>query len=196
MSRRKKPEKLGEVGEELASQFGLGPAQEQPQQDVLSQLLESTDADDPEAVVLDEQELGLLQDEFDALARLKERKDALEEQLDGVKKAYEAQRGRMLSAMKLQGTKQFRGADGQGGCTIQVRYETKVTDPEAFMEWVKEQHPELLTVNTNTRSSFIRKEFRDKGVPAEADEFPPGIEAKERDVLALTGAKSKKKGGQ
>lgn len=183
-----------ELDEALGDMFkGLAPAgPDKPATDLLTQLLESSDADDPNAITLDAEELGALEEEFENVARLKETKEALKAKLDVASATYEAARGRMLSAMKLQGTKQFRGADGQGSCSIQERFDTKVTDPVEFMAWVQENHPELLTVNSQTRSGFIRKEYKDKGVPPEADEFPPGIEPSTREVLQVRGARTKK----
>lgn len=161
--------------------------------DVLGELLSTMDDPDSQRAELSDADLGSLEDEFDSVALLNERKKELESQLRDVSKELEAAKGRMLEAMKLQGTSQFRGGQGQGSCYVQERFDTQVEDPDAFMRWVQTEHPELLTVHAQTRNKFIREEYRDKGVDPESDGFPPGVKVTPREVLAVRGARAKKK---
>jgi len=154
------------------------------QTSIFDQLLRGT-ADDPEASEPSDTELGSLEEEFRRLDALDMLKQRLADQLDEVTKRLAAQRERMLAAMDGQGTQQFRGLEGGGACFVRTEYTTDVRDPEAFMGWVKETHPELLTVNSQTRTSFIRRQYRDQGVPEDDPSFPPGIEVAVRRTLAL-----------
>lgn len=138
-----------------------------------------------ETTELDDKALGALDDEFRVLAQLKAEESRLDARLSEVKRDLAAQRQRMLDAMELQGTKQFRGAQDEGSCHIAEEYTTTLENPQRFMDWVKEQAPELLTVNSRSRTSFIRREYRDKGVPVDSDTFPPGVSADVRKVLRL-----------
>ena len=158
----------------------------EPQPDVLDQLLDG--ADGTEAAELTDEQLGSLHEEFEPVARLRAEKLRLEAQLKRVSAALEDHKRRMLSALEAQGTRQFRSADGSGQCYTQTRYNVRVTDPEPFMEWVQENHPELLSVNSQTLGSFVRKEYRDKGVATDSDQFPPGIEVKEQVSLMVRDA--------
>jgi hypothetical protein len=91
--------------------------------------------------------------------------------------------------MVVQGTRQFRGTEDDGSCTVATAYDTKVTDPVSFMDWCMAQATELLTVNAQTRTKFIRENFKDKGIPVDSEDFPPGIEASEREFLQVRGVR-------
>ncbi len=161
---------------------------EPKQQDLFAQLTQGTE-DDEAAVELSDEELGSLGDEYTKVALLKRRKDKLEKQLKLVSSEYEAARGRMLNAMTLQGTSQFKGTDDDGACSVGNRYSTKVADEDAFIRWVMANEPTLLTVNAQTRTKYIRENYKDKGVPVDADEFPPGITAEEQPYLSVRGVR-------
>lgn len=194
MARKKKQENLADPT--LLAQFNMPqiPAEEVARAvggaDVLAELL-SGGEDDATAVELGEGELGALHQEFESIAALTLRKAQLEEELSDVSAALQAQKDRMKGAMKGHGTSQFKGDDG-AGCTIQVQFDTKLEDPQAFMEWVKERHPELLVVHSQTRTKFIRENFRDQGVAPDSPEWPPGITASERESLVVRGVLKKK----
>lgn len=161
--------------------------------DVLGALLDATD-DDPDAErrqALADADITDLGSEFDTIAALTRRRDELQGRLDEVKRDLEAAKGRMLDAMETQGTSQFRSAEGLGSCYVQERFDTTLDDPDAFMEWVKERAPELLSVNAQTRNKYVRVEFRDKGVDPDSGEFPPGVKVTPRKQLAVRGAKAK-----
>lgn len=180
--------------EKLLSQLTvakIGPDAVDDGSEILAQILDGTN-DDPDAVEADEGDLANLQTEFDTVALLTEKKRKLEAQLDNVKKSLEAQKQRMMNAMEAQGTKQFRSALGDGSCTITERYDTVVTDPQSFIDWVQEAHPELLTVNSQVRNKFIRENFRDMGIDPESPEFPPGVQASPRRGLMVRDVKAKK----
>lgn len=188
-----------QISADLAAQLSL-PAigEDAAESDILGQMLGDSPADDTEAAEPTPQDLGALEEEFQVLRNLKRRKEDLKEELSIASAEYEAQRERMMDAMKAQGTSQFKGAAGEGSCSIGDRYDTTVVDNPAFMAWVQEVHPELLTVNTLTRHSFIRKEYKDQGIPVDDPRFPPGIVAKDRPTLSVRaaardGGKSKKK---
>lgn len=157
--------------------------------EILTQILDATN-DDIDAVEADEGDLANLQEEFDTVARLTERKKELDAELSTVKQALAAQKDRMLNAMEAQGTKQFRSAVGDGSCTASERYDTTVTDAQSFLSWVQEAHPELLSVNSQARNKFIRENFRDRGIPIESDEFPPGIQVTPRRNLMVRDIRS------
>jgi len=141
------------------------------------------------AEVVDEQGFGTLEQEWSRLRELRDRKDRADAIAKDASKAVEAQKFRLLNAMKLQGTTQFRGEDG-GLAVVATEYTTALDDPEIFRRWVFETHPELLDVNSRTRTKFIRENFRDKGVPI--DELPPGLRAGERELLQVRGIKPTK----
>lgn len=164
------------------------PSAPEEKADLFDQL--QGDKDDSEAVELPDGAMADLAEEFRVLRELRLRRDRLNAKAAAASKDYEEQRDRMASAMLLQGTKQFSDVNGQGACTQTTQYQTTVEDPQAFMEWVQERHPELLTVNAQTRTSFIRKEYRDKGVPLDSDQFPPGIKVTERETLSVRGIKA------
>lgn len=140
---------------------------------------------------LDEHALGTLEEEFRVLAALRERSDDLARQAEEARKAYGAQRDRMLAAMEAQGTRQFRGADGTA-CTIAEQYTTSVEDEATFLEWVKVAHPELLSVHSATRTKFVREEYRDKGVPETDPTFPPGLKPGTLRTLMVRGIRKSK----
>jgi hypothetical protein len=166
------------------------PEGEKPQQlDLFDALMGSTTADDEAAVELTDEDLGSLGDEYRVVAELTRKKRKLEAEVKQVGAELVAARARMQNAMTLQGTKQFKGTDDDGACSVGTRYVTRVTDVEAFISWVMSTNPSLLTVNAQSRTKFIREEFKDKGVPADADEFPPGIEAEEEPYLSVRGVR-------
>lgn len=176
------------MAEQLDFGFVAPAAVPQPeQQDPLDAILSEGDATGAE---LDEQALGTLEEEFRVLAALKERAEALEKQGEDARKAYNAQRERMLRAMDAQGTRQFRGADGTA-CTVTEQYTTSVEDPSAFLAWVLVAHPELVSVHSQTRTKFVREEYRDKGVPETDPTFPPGLKAGTLRTLSVRGTKKK-----
>lgn len=165
------------VNKKLAAQFTIAPLDgkhKESSSDVLEALLHGS-TDDDDAVEADAGELANLQSEFDAVAALTRRKQELESELSKVSQALEAQKGRMLEAMEAQGTRQFRSVTGDGACTITERFDTTLDDPQAFISWVKEAHPDLLTVHSQTRNKFIREEYRDQGIAPDSPEFPPGV---------------------
>jgi len=155
--------------------------------DVFAQLLAGAD-DDDRAVEPTDDDLGTLEYEWDKLERLGQACDAVEARLEVLNKDYNAQKERMLLAMKREGTRQFKGASG-GACVVATQYTTSVEDEARFMDWVKETHPELLTVHSQSRTSFIRKNYRDRGIPTDDPAFPPGLKAGERESLQVRGIK-------
>ncbi|MCI0669157.1 MAG: hypothetical protein L0Y64_01710 [Myxococcaceae bacterium] len=177
MSKKEKPQDFGFVA----------PAEVAKQRDPLDVLLEGTEG----AVQPDDATLGALEEEFRVLANLRKRVDGLEGQLEEAKSHYNAQVERMQRAMQAQGTRQFKSGAGHGSCYLQEHFQTKVVDDTAFMEWVQGTHPELLTVNSQTRTSFIRKEYRDRGVAPDSDTFPPGIAVEVHERLTVRGVKGK-----
>lgn len=187
MAKRDKREVDAGLAEQFSGFANQADASQSTQAGVLSQLLEGAD-DDAEAVEPDAGDLGALQQEFETVARLTLRKKELERELSEVSKALTAQKDRMQQAMEGQGTQQFRGADG-ASCNFQTRFDTVVEDPEAFMEWVQERHQELLTVNSQTRTKFIRENYRDQGVDPDSPEFPPGLKTTERTTLVVRGVR-------
>lgn len=167
-----------------------GEEQEEPKQlDLFDQLVGDDAADDEAAVELGDEELGSLAEEYRLVAELTRKKRKLEKDLSGVSKELTAAKERMQNAMKLQGTRQFKGTDDDGACSVGTRYNTRVVDEEAFISFVMSHDPSLLTVNSQTRTKYVRENFRDKGIPADADEFPPGIEAEEEEFLQVRGVR-------
>lgn len=141
--------------------------------DVFAQLLEGLE-DDERAVEPTDDDLGTLEEEWQRVCAAKEAKERAEAIAAKAKEVYNAAKQRMADAMERQGTRQFRGANGSG-CSRTETYTTSVEDPEAFMAWVKETHPELLSVHSGARTKFIREEYRDQGVPEDDPSFPPGL---------------------
>lgn len=141
--------------------------------------------DDPAASEIDESDFHALEEEWDLLVRLKARSDKLADLADKAKIDYNLQRDRMKRAMEAQGTRQFSSSEGRGAGSLAREYRTSIEDPEAFMGWVNANHPELLTVNSQTRDSFVRNQFRDKGVAPDDPSFPPGIRVIEQEVLRV-----------
>lgn len=182
-----------EADPELVAQFNIAPTGETADNaDVLSQLLGDAPSDDAdEATEMDLGELGALQEEFDAVETLTLQKQRLEAKLSKVSADLQAQKFRMLDAMKLQGTKQFSSALGPGACSRSERYDTVVEDVDTFMAWVQETHPELLSVHSQRRTKFIRENFRDQGVPEDDERFPPGVKVTAREQLVVRGVKLK-----
>jgi len=153
--------------------------------DIFDQLLEGT-TDDERAVEPTDDDLGTLEEEWHRLCVMREASDAAEERAKETRAAYVAQRERMMSAMRRQGTKQFRGANGQA-CSIAEIYTTSLEDEAKFMGWVKETHPELLTVHSKSRTKFIREQYRDRGVAIDDPSFPPGLKVGTVDNLTVRG---------
>lgn len=152
---------------------------------IFDQLLSGDD--DEHATEPSDADLGTLEDEFNTLRELWLRRKRLKDQLKELEKEYAAQLARMGSAMKGQGTSQFRGAEGQGMCYEAEEYSTTVEDESAFAAWASEEAPELFSINAQTRDSFIRKNYRDKGVPPDSPDFPPGLKVRERKVVRPKG---------
>lgn len=153
--------------------------------DVFTQLMEGTTEEAP-PVELDDDDSATLEQAWQKLVSLRRRRDELKEQASDASDAYEAQRGRMASLMQKQGTTQFRGADG-GSCSVSDVYTTAIEDEDKWMTWVKESHPELLSVHSQRRTSFIRREYRDKGIPIDDPSFPPGLKAGTQPTLSVRG---------
>lgn len=151
--------------------------------DPFSALLEGFNP--PEDIPQPDDEFGSLEDEFRKLVQLRRVCDALSQKKADLEELKRRQTSRVREAMEAQGTKQFRSSGGFGACSISSRYKTRVTNDQAFIRWATEHHPELLTVNAQTRTSFVRREFKDNGIPPDADEFPPGIEAEEEPTLSV-----------
>lgn len=160
--------------------------------DVLAALLSPEDDDVEAPIPLDDASLRSLEEEFGDVARLNEQKARQEKVLKDTKRELAAAKARMHRAMELQGTKQFRSTEGLGSCYFEERYDTTIVDDAAFSEWVREHHPELLTVHSQTRNRLIRTEFRDKGVAPDSPDFPPGIAVTPRPGLGVRGAKARK----
>lgn len=175
---------------ELTDSFGfIAPVAAAGQLDLFKALTTSGE-DDREAVELTDSERANMGVCYEDVAKLTRKKKDLEAEVKAVSARLIDAKESMLTSMKEQGTKQFRGTDDDGACSIANRYQTKVVDPEAFLQWVLANHSELLSVNANTRTSFIREHFKDKGVPVDSDEFPPGVEATEHEFLQVRGVKS------
>jgi len=166
-----------------------------PPRDPLDILLDVAGNDDPAAVEIDEGDFRALEEEWAVLVRLRERKERLEGLADKAKIDYNLQRERMRRAMEAQGTRQFASAEGRGAGSLKREYRTRVVDDAAFAAWVAERHPELLSVNSQRRDSFVRDEYRDKGIaPTLEDgspnpEFPPGLTVIEQDTLSVRGTR-------
>ena len=156
---------------------------------VFDQLLAGAD-DDDQAVELTEEERINLGECYRVVAALTRRKKDLEAKLKKASAALTDAKEQMKSAMVVQGTKQFRGTDDDGSCTVAVQYTTKVTDPQAFLNWVMAAAPELLGINSQVRTKFVRENFKDKGIPVDSQDFPPGIEASEMEFLQVRGVKA------
>lgn len=150
----------------------------------LDLLLEGS-PDDVRAVDATDPDFRALEDEWRVLAILKERHDRLTKLLDEAKASYNAQKERMAAAMQAQGTRQYASTEGRGAGSLAHEYRTRVTDAQAFLQWVTETHPELLGVNAQRRDSFVRNQFRDQGISPDDPAFPPGIEVVEQDVLRV-----------
>ena len=156
---------------------------------VFDQLLTGTE-DDDQAVELTEEEQINLGENYRVVANLTRRKRELEAKLKTVSVALTEAKVGMQSAMVVQGTKQFKGAQDDGSCTVATAYNTAVTDPQAFLNWAMASAPELLSVNAQVRTKYVRENFKDKGIPVDSEDFPPGIEASEREFLQVRGVKS------
>lgn len=180
-----------------ADTFGfVAPAKlgkDEPELDVFAQLLQGA-ADDDRAVEPTDDDLGTLEMEWEKLERLKLAAEAAQTRADELDREYKAQKERMLLAMKREGTRQFRGSSG-GACVVAEQYSTTMEDEHAFMDWVRESHPELLTVHSQTRTKFIRENFRDRGVPTDDPAFPPGLKAGTVEFLQVRGIKPPAKQG-
>lgn len=185
---KKQADEVVDLGLTLPASDPKVKAEAQAGTDMFSELMKDG-ADDEAAVELTDEDLGSLAEEYRVVAELTREKRKLEKQLKATSSQLEAARQRMQTAMELQGTKQFKGTDDDGACSVGVRYNTKVVDPQAFISFVMSTAPELLTVNAQTRTKFIRENYKDKGVPTDADEFPPGITAEEEPFLQVRGVR-------
>ena len=161
---------------------------DEPEPDIFAQLLAGVE-DDGRAVEPTDDDLGTLEMEWEKLEQLDQAAERAEERAKGLRQAYNAQKERMALAMKREGTRQFRGASG-GLAVVATQYTTSLEDEPRFMAWVKETHPELLTVHSKTRTKFIRENFRDRGIPINDPAFPPGLKAGELDTLQVRGIKA------
>jgi hypothetical protein len=173
----------------------LDQAIQPPARDPLDVLLDVAGNDDPAAIEIDEGDFRALEEEWAVLVRLRERKERLEGLADKASIDYNLQRDRMRRAMEAQGTRQFASAEGRGAGSLKREYRTKVVDDAAFSEWVAERHPELLSVNSQRRDSFVRDEYRDRGVAPTLEDgspnpdFPPGLQVIEQDTLSVRGTR-------
>jgi hypothetical protein len=156
--------------------------------DIFSQLLRG-EVDDPEAVEPSDAELATLEEEFVVVRKLRAKKAWLKEKLSAVQEQLTAQEQRMLNAMDREGTSQFRGVTGDA-CHIAMEYTTTIEDEVAFLKWVKEHAEELFSVNAQTRTSFVRREYRDKGVAIDDPRFPSGLKVGERRSLRVRAARA------
>lgn len=156
--------------------------------DVFGQLLDGQE-DDDQAVELSTEQLANMGECYRRVAELTREVKRQESKLTQTKAALTQAKLDMESVMKAHGTKQFKGVGDDGACSLGSRYDTKVTDPKAFSDWVVANHPELLTVMAQTRTKFIRENYKDRGIPTDSEEFPPGIEASERSFLQVRGVK-------
>jgi hypothetical protein len=154
--------------------------------------------DDLAAIEIDDSDFLTLEEEWSLLTRLQARKEKLEDLAEKAKIDYNLQKSRMQRAMADQGTRQFASAEGRGAGSLAKEYRTAVQDPEVFDEWVRANHPELYSINAQTRDSFIRKQYRNRGIlPTLEDgspnpEFPPGLRVTEQDVLRVRGMRPPK----
>lgn len=141
----------------------------------------------------DEEAFESLEEEYRILASLKRRRDQLKTAHGEASAEYEAHRGRMMRAMRAQGTKQFKSTTVEkGSCHFSSAYTVVVKDPSTFIPWVKEHAEELLSVNSRTLARHVREEFKNKGVPPDDPSFPPGIEVSEHDTLTVSVPKEKR----
>ena len=127
-----------------------------------------------------------LEDEYRVLASLKQARDRKKREHSEASADYEAHRGRMMRAMRGQGTKQFKSTTvEQGACHFSSAYGVKIVDPVAFLAWAKKKAEELLSVNAKTLTKHVREQFKQRGVPPDDPSFPPGLEVTERDTLTV-----------
>lgn len=136
-------------------------------------------------------EMGTLEAEFRRLAELRRLRDAVTARKSEVEARYQAQAERMLQAMQDQGTRQFRSAAGGGSVSISERYRAKVVERDGLMRWVQANAPELLTVNSQTLTKFVREEYRDNGIPEDDERFPAGVECEVQPTLSFRANRSK-----
>lgn len=166
----------------------------EPTRDPLDILLDASN-DDVAAVEIDEGDFRALEEEWATLVRLRGRKERLTALADQASIDYNLQRDRMRRAMAAQGTRQFASSAGQGAGSLKREYRTSVTDEAAFTAWVRDRHPELFSVNSQRRDSFIRDQYRDRGIAPTLEDgspnpdFPPGLRVTEQDVLSVRGVR-------
>jgi hypothetical protein len=182
----RKRRKKEELGEDLGFVEPVSPCTAPgASPDPFDQLAEAA-RDQAETDEAEEESFGSLEEEFQVLSELRRERDRAERRKTDAEKLYQAQAYRMLRAMEAQGTRQFKSGASGGSCYVQDRYVTQVVDDKAFMDWVQAQAPELLTVNAQRRTKFVREEFRDKGVPVDDGSFPDGIETREESALRVS----------
>ncbi len=134
-----------------------------------------------------------LEDEYRILSSLKAQRDRLKAQHSEASGEYEAHRGRMMRAMRAQGTKQFKSTTVEkGGCHFNSAYGVSIADPSLFIPWVKEHAEELLSVNSRTLTKHVREQYKNRGVPLDDPTFPPGLTVKEHDTLTVSVPKEKR----
>lgn len=184
MAKRKQPDSLGFVAPAALSEAAT-------EADPFAQLMD-TSVDDQQATEVDPADAAVLDDVFRDVVACTRRKDEIDAELSVAKKNLTGAKERMAAVMERQGTKQFRALDGDGSCTITETYATTIDDVDAWMGWVQENASELLTVHSQTRTKYVRENFRDKGVPVDSDAFPPGITVKPIPGLMVRGAKAPK----
>ena len=127
-----------------------------------------------------------LEEEYRVLASLKRRRDRKKAEHSEASADYEAHRGRMMRAMRGQGTKQFKSTTvEQGACHFSSAYGVKIVDHDVFLPWAKQHCEELLSVNSRTLAKHVREQFKQRGVPTDDPSFPPGIEVTEHDTLTV-----------
>lgn len=181
------PEDFGFIAPEVLSDVPQPEAAPDPFQQLMAPAEEPEETPEEEAETFES-----LEEEYRILASLKRKRDRLKAEHSEASNDYEAQRGRMMRAMRAQGTKQFKSTTVEkGSCYFNGAYGVKIVDPSTFIPWVKEHAEELLSVNSRTLTKYVREEFKNRGVPTDDPSFPPGIEAKEHDTLTVSVPKEK-----
>lgn len=183
-------ESLGFVVPEVLP--GVDVPEEAPAEDAFAQLAapaEEPTAEDEEHA---DETYENLEEEYRVLASLKKRRDLKKAEHSEASNDYEAHRGRMMRAMKAQGTKQFKSTTVEkGSCHFNSAYSAKITDPITFIPWAKLHCEEILSVNAKTLAKHVREHYKNRGVPIDDPSFPPGIEVSEHDTLTVSVPKEK-----
>lgn len=162
-------------------------AEVEPEADPFEELEAEAPEPTEEEEAVEGETFSNLEEEYRTLASLKKRRDELKDAHSQASAEYEAQRGRMMRAMKAQGTKQFKSTLlEKGACHFSSAYQVKIKDPTDFIPWVKKHAEELLSVNSRTLGKYVRVNYKNKGVPIDDPSFPPGLEVSEHDTLTVS----------